>query len=116
MTSGDLYCLVWMIWAKWWYVQQPFPRSAIFSLKLSSSFGPLKAYPLSKKVYFCLKSVVKFFSLNGGYGFIVDDKTGTDVFVHSNNLKECDLNEFFKLSKFSSSNFTSCTLISGWFS
>ena len=37
--------------------------------------------------------VVKFFSLNGGYGFIVDDETGADIFVHLNNLKECGLNE-----------------------
>ena len=45
--------------------------------------------------------VVKFFSLNGGYGFIVDDKTGTDVFVHSNNLKESGLNELNKDNKVS---------------
>jgi CspA family cold shock protein len=45
--------------------------------------------------------VVKFYSLAGGYGFIVDDKTGTDVFVHSNNLKECGLNELNKDNKVS---------------
>jgi len=45
--------------------------------------------------------VVKFFSLNGGYGFIVDDETGTDIFVHLNNLKECGLNELNKDNKVS---------------
>ena len=45
--------------------------------------------------------VVKFYSLAGGYGFIVDDKTGTDVFVHSNNLKESGLNELNKDNKVS---------------
>jgi cold shock protein len=40
--------------------------------------------------------VVKFFFLNGGFGFVVDDETGTDVFVHLNNLKECGLNELNK--------------------
>ena len=43
--------------------------------------------------------VVKFFSLNAGYGFIVDDETGTDIFVHLNNLKECGLNELNKNNK-----------------
>ena len=32
--------------------------------------------------------VVKFYSLAAGYGFIVDDETGADIFVHLNNLKE----------------------------
>ena len=45
--------------------------------------------------------VVKFFSLNGGYGFIVDNKTGADIFVHLNNLKECGLNELNKDNKVS---------------
>ena len=45
--------------------------------------------------------VVKFFSLNGGYGFIVDDETGADIFVHLNYLKECGLNELNKDNKVS---------------
>lgn len=45
--------------------------------------------------------VVKFYSLAASYGFIVDDETGTDVFVHLNNLKECGLNELNKDNKVS---------------
>jgi cold shock CspA family protein len=45
--------------------------------------------------------VVKFFSLNGGYVFIVDDETGTDIFVHLNYLKECGLNELTEDNKVS---------------
>jgi CspA family cold shock protein len=45
--------------------------------------------------------VVKFFSLNGGYGFIVDDETGADIFVHLNYLKECGLNELTEDNKVS---------------
>ena len=32
--------------------------------------------------------VVKFYSIDGGYGFIIDDETGEDVFVHIKQLKE----------------------------
>ena len=45
--------------------------------------------------------IVKFYSLAGGYGFIVDDETGTDVFVHVNNLKECGLDELNEDNKVS---------------
>ena len=45
--------------------------------------------------------VVKFYSLAAGYGFIVDDETGADIFVHLNNLKECGLNELNKDNKVS---------------
>ena len=45
--------------------------------------------------------IVKFYSLAGGYGFIVDDETGNDVFVHVNNLKECGLDELNKDNKVS---------------
>ena len=45
--------------------------------------------------------VVKFFSLNGGYGFIVDDETGNDVFVHVEKLKKSDLIELNKGDKVS---------------
>ena len=43
--------------------------------------------------------IVKFYSLVAGYGFIVDDKTGSDIFVHSNQLKESNLNELNKDNK-----------------
>ena len=45
--------------------------------------------------------IVKFYSLASGYGFIVDDETGNDVFVHVNNLKECGLDELNKDNKVS---------------
>jgi cold shock protein len=40
--------------------------------------------------------VVKFYSPIAGYGFIVDDETGTDIFVHANSVKVSDLNELRK--------------------
>jgi CspA family cold shock protein len=40
--------------------------------------------------------VVKFYSPTDGYGFIVDDETGSDVFVHENSVKASDLNELYK--------------------
>jgi|GEM_PF-1423360 CspA family cold shock protein len=45
--------------------------------------------------------VVKFYSLAAGYGFIVDDETGGDIFVHVENLKKSDLVELNKGDKVS---------------
>ena len=45
--------------------------------------------------------IVKFYSPAGGYGFIVDDETKGDVFVHLNNLKESGLDELNKDNKVS---------------
>ena len=45
--------------------------------------------------------VVKFYSLAAGYGFIVDDETGTDIFIHIKQLKESGLNELIKDNKVS---------------
>jgi hypothetical protein len=45
-TSGLLYCLVWISVAKWWWVQQAFPKSAILTLNPFSSFGPLSKISL----------------------------------------------------------------------
>ena len=45
--------------------------------------------------------IVKFYSPAGGYGFIVDDETGTDIFVHVENLKNSDLIELNKGDKVS---------------
>lgn len=39
MTSGDRYCLVWMSFVKWWFVQHAFPRSAILTLITSKACG-----------------------------------------------------------------------------
>lgn len=35
ITSGDLYCLVWMSLVKWWPTQQALPRSAILTEMVS---------------------------------------------------------------------------------
>lgn len=45
--------------------------------------------------------VVEFYSIDGGYGFIIDDETGEDVFVHIKQLKESGLNELNKDNKVS---------------
>ena len=45
--------------------------------------------------------VVKFYSLAAGYGFIVDDETGTDIFIHVEKLKKSDLVELSKGEKVS---------------
>ena len=45
--------------------------------------------------------IVKFYSLAAGYGFIVDDETGNDVFVHVEKLKKSDLIELNKGDKVS---------------
>jgi hypothetical protein len=37
MTSGDLYCLVWMSFVKWCPTQQAFPRSAILTEMVSNA-------------------------------------------------------------------------------
>jgi hypothetical protein len=39
MTSGDLYCLVWMSFVKWCPTQQAFPRSAILTEMVSNAFS-----------------------------------------------------------------------------
>jgi hypothetical protein len=39
MTSGDLYCLVWMSFVKWCPTQQAFPRSAILTEMVSKAFS-----------------------------------------------------------------------------
>ncbi|MCT4559764.1 MAG: cold shock domain-containing protein [Crocinitomicaceae bacterium] len=34
------------------------------------------------------KGTIKFFNTEKGFGFITDDETGKDVFVHKTNLKQ----------------------------
>jgi hypothetical protein len=41
MTSGDLYCLVWMSFVKWWLTQHAFPKSAIFTEMISAEISCL---------------------------------------------------------------------------
>jgi hypothetical protein len=58
MTSGDLYCLVWMSFVKWCPTQQAFPRSAILtemvsnacSTCCSSSLFPAEPLDLSRLI------------------------------------------------------------------
>jgi cold shock protein len=41
---------------------------------------------------------VKFFNESKGYGFITDDETGKDIFVHASGIKAESLNEGDKVS------------------
>ncbi|MDI9256382.1 MULTISPECIES: cold-shock protein [Flavobacterium] len=41
---------------------------------------------------------VKFFNESKGYGFITDDETGKDIFVHATGIKSDGLNEGDKVS------------------
>lgn len=47
MTSGDLYCLVWMSLVKWWFTQHALPRSAILTLMMLTSHALSSALRLS---------------------------------------------------------------------
>ena len=40
-----------------------------------------------------MQGKVKFFNSSKGYGFIVDDETGDDVFVHVTSLNGLKINE-----------------------
>ena len=40
-----------------------------------------------------MQGKVKFFNSSKGYGFIVDDETGDDVFVHVTSLNGVKINE-----------------------
>lgn len=40
-----------------------------------------------------MTGTVKFFNVSKGYGFITNDETGQDIFVHVTSLDGVDLNE-----------------------
>ena len=43
--------------------------------------------------------VVKYFSMDSKYGFIINDEDKKDVFVHLNELKRSNINELIKGDK-----------------
>ncbi len=70
MTSGDLYCLVWISVEKWWYDQQPLPKSQIFSRNDSSNFGP-RFFAFSSSIYYYIMRGSKFFKFKNGIPSLV---------------------------------------------
>ncbi len=40
-----------------------------------------------------MTGTVKFFNVSKGYGFITNDDTGKDIFVHATSLNGIELNE-----------------------
>ena len=44
--------------------------------------------------------VVKYYSMDSKYGFIINDEDKKDVFVHLNELKRACINELIKGDKF----------------
>lgn len=40
-----------------------------------------------------MTGTVKFYNVSKGYGFITNDKTGKDIFVHATSLNGIELNE-----------------------
>ena len=43
--------------------------------------------------FFIMTGTVKFFNDSKGYGFITNDETGRDIFVHVSNLNGVELRE-----------------------
>jgi len=43
--------------------------------------------------FICMTGTVKFFNESKGYGFITNDETGKDIFVHATALNGVELNE-----------------------
>ncbi len=61
---------------------------------INSIFGALLIF-----LYYTMRTgKVKFFNESKGYGFITDDETGKDIFVHATGIKSEDLREGDKVS------------------
>lgn len=68
----------------------------------------MHALPYQFKVYICIintlllitmrTGTVKFFNESKGYGFITDEETGKDIFVHATGIKAEELREGDKVS------------------
>lgn len=71
-------------------------------------FFNMHALPYQFKVYICSintllqitmrTGTVKFFNESKGYGFITDEETGKDIFVHATGIKAEELREGDKVS------------------
>ena len=44
-------------------------------------------------IFLLMTGTVKFFNTSKGYGFITNDETGNDIFVHVTSLDGVELNE-----------------------
>lgn len=53
---------------------------------------------LTIKFFYMKTGVIKFFNATKGYGFIKEDGTGTEVFVHITGLAEQPINQGDKVS------------------
>ena len=61
----------------------------------------IKAYICTLTIYYFITmrtGTVKFFNESKGYGFITDEETGKDIFVHASGIKAEELREGDRVS------------------